>query len=67
MILFFVQLPSIWTPEKPKDSRFHPEHHSRASSHRPGGWLGRLKRMSEEEGLITESAEEQSGVRPLCL
>lgn len=80
-ILFSIHLPSIWTPDKPKDSPFHPGCRSRASSHWPGRWVGRLhsqgcclhavqvvlKRLAEEESLITESAEEQSGVRPLCL
>jgi len=44
MIPFSVLLPSIWTPDKPKDSPFHPGRHSRAGSHCSGRQLGRLHR-----------------------
>lgn len=39
---------------------------SAGSSHRAVSCLPVLRKMAEEEGLNTESAEEQSGVSPSC-
>lgn len=73
MILFSIHLPSKWTSAEGRGSPLYPGCHSRTSSHYSGRWLSRLlsqgcllKRMAEEEGLNTESAEEQPGVSPSC-
>lgn len=77
MIIFSIHLLSKWTSDEGRDPPFCPGCSMFTDSYCPARWLSRLlsqgcllpasaEEDAEEEGLNTESAEEQSGVSPSC-